>query len=73
MLSFCLKCKENTESINSRVSKTTTNKTMLLSKFVVCGSKMSIFVKKQEVNGLSSSLGLKTKLIKITSLLDILF
>ena len=31
MLSYCLKCKKNTESINSKVSKTTNGKTMILS------------------------------------------
>ena len=36
MISYCLKCKkENTESINPRVSKTNNSKTMLLSKYVV--------------------------------------
>ena len=38
MLSYCLKCKNNTESINPKVSKTTNGKTMMLSKYVVCGS-----------------------------------
>ena len=36
MLSFCLKCRNNTGSINSRVSKTTNGKTMILSKYAVC-------------------------------------
>ena len=31
MLSYCLKCKKNTESINPAVSKTTNGKTMMLS------------------------------------------
>ena len=30
MLSYCLKCKENTEGINPKVSKTNNSKTMLL-------------------------------------------
>ena len=37
MLSYCLKCKQ--ESINPRVSKTRNNKTMLLAKCNICGSK----------------------------------
>ena len=37
MLSYCLKCKKNTESINSKVSKTTNGKTMDLSKCTICG------------------------------------
>ena len=32
MLSYCLKFKKNTESINPRVSKTTNGKTIILSK-----------------------------------------
>ena len=41
MLSFCLKCKKNTENINERVSKTISGKIMILSKFIICGSKKS--------------------------------
>ena len=29
MLSYCLKCKKNTESINPKVSKTTNGETMI--------------------------------------------
>ena len=32
MLSYCLKCKKNTENINPKVSKTDNGKTMMLSK-----------------------------------------
>ena len=39
MLSYCLKCKKNTESINTRVLKSTDVKTMILSKSAICGSK----------------------------------
>ena len=35
MLSYCLKCKKNTESINPKVSKTTSGKTIILSKCAV--------------------------------------
>ena len=38
MLSYCLKCKNNTESINPRVLKTSNSKTMILSKCALCGS-----------------------------------
>ena len=38
MLSYCFKCKTNTENINPRVSKTSDGKTMLLSKCVIFGS-----------------------------------
>ena len=33
---------------------------MILSKYVVCGTKKSIFLKTQKVKGLLTSLGLKT-------------
>ena len=41
MLSYCLKCKKNTESINPRVSATSNGRTMILSKCAICGSKKS--------------------------------
>ena len=48
MPSYCLKCKKNTESINPKVSKTANGKTMLLSKYAICGSKKSKFIKEQQ-------------------------
>ena len=39
MLSYCLKCKKSTESISSKVSKTTNGKAMILSTCAICGSK----------------------------------
>ena len=48
MPSYCLKCKKNTENINPKVSKTINGKTMLLSKCVICGSKISRFIKIKE-------------------------
>ena len=38
---------------------------MLLSKYVLCGSKELNFIKEQEANGLLSSLGIKTPLSKV--------
>ena len=73
MLSYCLKCKKNTESINPKVSKTTNGKTMILSKCVICGSKKSKFIKEQQAKGLLSNLGIRTRLNKIPLLGDILF
>ena len=35
MLSYCLKCRKNTESINPRVLKTSNGKTMILVKNVI--------------------------------------
>ena len=73
MLSYCLKCKKNTESINPRVSKTSDGKTMILSKCAICGNKKSKFVKKQEASGILSSVGIRTLLSKIPVLDDIFF
>ena len=73
MLSYCLRYKRNTESINPKVSKTTNGKAMILSTCAICGSKKSKFIKQQEAKGLLSNLGLRTPLIKIPVLGDILF
>ena len=73
MLSYCLKCRRNTESINPKVSKTTNSKAMILSTSALCGSKKSKFIKQQEAKGLLSNSGIKTPLKKIPVLGDILF
>ena len=73
MLSYCLKCSRNTESINSKVSKTTNGNAMILSTCATCGSKKSKFIKQQEAKGLLSNLGLRTPLNKIPVLGYILF
>ena len=78
MLSYCLKCKKNTESINQNVLKTNNGKTMILSKCAICGSKKSRFIKEQQAKGLLSNLGIRTPLLgeyynKIPLLGDILF
>ena len=58
MKSYCLKCRENTENINPKVSSTSNGKVMMLSKYAICGSKKSIFIKNQEVKGRFSNLDL---------------
>ena len=63
MLSYCLKCKKNTESINPKVSSN--GRTMILSKCAICGSEKS--------KGLLSSLGIRTPLSKIPLLGDVSF
>ena len=73
MLSYCLKCKKYTESVNPRVSATSNGRTMILSKCAECGSKKSKFIKNQEAKGLLSSLGIRTPLNKIPFLGDVLF
>ena len=46
---------------------------MILSKCAICSSKKSRFIKHQEAKGLLSNLGLRTPLIKVPILGDILF
>ena len=62
MKSYCLKCKKDTENINPRVSN---DRTMVLSKCAICGSKKSRFIKNQEAKGLLSNLSIKTTLSKV--------
>ena len=47
MKSYCLKCRKDTENINSKISKASNGRTMLLSKCPICGSKKSRFIKNQ--------------------------
>ena len=73
MLSYCSKCKKNTESIDPNISATSNGRTMILSRYAICGSKKSKFIKKQEAKGLLSNLGIRTSLSKIPLLGDVLF
>ena len=72
-MKYCLKCRKDTENINPRVSNTSNGKTVILSKYAICGSKKSRFIKNQEAKGLLSNLGLRTSLSKVPLLGDILF
>ena len=58
MLTYHVKCRKNTENVNSKISKTKNNRLTVQSKCAVCGTKKSRFVKKKETKGLLSSLGL---------------
>ena len=73
MLIFCLKCKKDAESANSKMLKTKNGRPTLLLKCAVCGCKKTKFLKEQEANVSLSSLGLKTPLNRIPLLGDILF
>ena len=73
MLSYCFKCKRNTESINPKVSKTIHGKAIIFSTCAICSSKKSKFVKQQEAKGLLNNLGLRTPFNKIPVFGDILF
>ena len=52
----CLKCRKNTENINIRSSTTSNGKTMILSKYAICGSKKTRFWKHPEYDGYQRSL-----------------
>ena len=65
MKSYCLKCRKDTENINSRASNTSNGRTMILSKCTICGSKKSRFIKNQEAKGILSNLGVRTPLSKV--------
>ena len=73
MLSYCLNCKKNPESIDPKVSATSNGRTMMLSKCARCSSTKSKFIKKQESKGLLGNLGIRTPLSKISVLGDVLF
>ena len=73
MLSYCLKCRKNTESKNPKVVKTKNGRIILSSKCEVCDSKKRTFLKDQEASGLLSSLGIKASLSKIPLLGPSLF
>ena len=73
MLSYCLKCRKNTESKNPKVARTKNGRIMLLSKYEMCDSKKAKFIKEQEASGLLSSLGINTPLNQIPLLGPFLF
>ena len=72
MKTCCVKCKTNTDNIDSKIFKTKNNRLLVQSKCSVCKNKKSRFVKEQEAKGLLSNLGIKTPLSKIP-LLNVLF
>ena len=73
MLLYCFKCRKNTENKKPKVARTKNGRTMLLSKCAVCDGKKSKFIRKQEANGLLSSLEIKAPLSKILLVGPLLF
>ena len=63
----------NIKDVNPNIWGTGNGKTMILSNCAIGGSKKSKFIKKQEANGLLSSLGTKTPSSKITLVDPLLF
>ena len=70
---YCLKCRKNIKNIDPKISSTSNGESMILSKWGICGSKKSRFIKNQEAKGLLSNLGIRTPLNKVPILDDILF
>ena len=71
MKTYRLKCRKDTENIDTKIVRKKNNRLVMQSKCSPCGIKMSRFVKEQEAKGLLSDLGIKTPVSKV--LLLILF
>ena len=72
MITYWVKCRKDTDNLNSKIFRTKNNRLIMQSKCAVYGIKKSRFMKVQESKGLLSSLGIKTPLNKI-QLLNVLF
>ena len=72
MKTYCVKCRKDTENLNSNIFKTKNNRLIMQSKFSVCVIKKSRLMKEQEAKLLLSNLGIKTPLRQIP-LLNVLF
>ena len=73
MKSNCLKCRKDTENIDSKVSNKSNGRKRILSKYWVYSSKKSRFIKNQEAKGLLGNLGVRAPLSKVPILGIILF
>ena len=72
METYCVRCREDTENLNSKIFKSKNVRLIMQSKCAECGIKKLRFVKEQEAKVLLSNLGIKTPLNKIP-LLNLLF
>ena len=72
MNTYCVKCKKDTENIDSKMFRTNNNRLIMQSKCPVCRIKQTRFVKEQEEKGLLSNLGIRTPL-SVIPLLNVLF
>ena len=73
MNTYCLKCKKDSESLDSKIFRTKNYRLIMQSKCSDCENKKSRFIKEQEAKGLLSNLGIKTPLNKTPKLGNILF
>ena len=72
MKTYCVKCRKNTENLDSKIFNTKNNRLIMQSKCPVCRIKKLRFLKEREAKDLLSNLGIKTPLSKIP-LLNLLF
>ena len=72
MNTYCVKCKKDTENIDSKMFRAKNNRLIMQSICPACGVKKSRFVKEPKAKGLLSNLGIRAPLSKIP-LLNILF
>ena len=73
MLSYCLKCRKNTENKNQNVVTAKNKIIILLSECAEGDNKKSKFIKDQEAGGLLSSLGIRTPFRQIPLVGPLLF
>ena len=69
ILSYCFKCRKNTENKNSKVMRTKNRRIILLPKRAVCDK----FIKEQKTSALLSSLWTNSPLNKIPLVGPLLF
>ena len=65
MKTYCLKCKKDTDNIDTKMFRTKNNRLLMQSKCSVCKNKKSRFAKeqaKEQAKGLLSNLGIRTPL-----------
>ena len=73
-LSYCLKCRKNTDSKNPKVGTTKNRRTLLLAKCALCNRKKPKFTKEQEAKGLLGNLlGAKMPILGDIPLINTLF
>ena len=72
MKTYCVKCRKNTENLDSKIFNTKNNRLIMQSKCPICRIKKLRFLKEREAKDLLSNLGIKTPLSKIP-LLNLLF
>ena len=73
MKTYCVKCKKDTENLDSNNFRTKNNRIIMQSKYNDCGKRKSRFMKEQEAKGLLSNLGVKAPFNKLPIPGDTLF